>query len=131
MTSSRPYLVRALYEWINDNYLTPYILVNTDLPEVYVPKEYINDNQIVLNVAPDAIHQLSITNTELEFHASFSGVSRHIYAPMDAIAAIYAKENGAGMFFGEEPGGDTPPDNSKYEAPKDKSGKKPFLKIVK
>lgn len=131
MTSSRPYLIRALYEWINDNKLTPYILVNTNSPNVYVPKEFINDGRIVLNIAPEAIGNLLINNTELEFYASFSGVSRHISAPIEAILGIYARENGEGMFFGNEPGGDTPPDNSKFSINKNQTSKKPVLKVVK
>lgn len=132
MTSSRPYLIRGLYEWLNDNSLTPYILVDAELPEVYVPREHINDGKIVLNIAPTAVHDLFITNVELEFHASFSGRSRHISMPIAAVLAIYAQENGAGMVFGEEPGGDTPPDNSKHGAKTPPLTKqKPHLKVVK
>lgn len=134
MTSSRPYILRALYEWLNDNRLTPYILVNAQLPEVYVPKEHINDGKIVLNIANDAVYDLLIGNRELEFRAKFSGIARHISMPIAAVMAIYAKENGVGMVFGEEPGGDTPPDDSnqpiktKKETP---THKKSHLKIVK
>ena len=131
MTSSRPYLIRCLYEWINDNNLTPYIVVNTDMPDVFVPTEHINKDQIVLNIDPDAVYDLHISNTELQFHASFSGVSRHISAPIESVVAIYAQENGAGMVFGDEPGGETPPDDSKYGRKKDKKAKKFHLKIVK
>jgi stringent starvation protein B len=130
MTSSRPYLIRALYEWINDNQLTPYILINADLPDVNVPQEYVQKGRIVLNISPQAVRDLFISNTELEFHAAFSGQSRHLSAPMHAILAIYAQETGAGWVFGDEPGGDTPPDNSKYTK-KDKFPKKPNLKIIK
>jgi len=132
MTSSRPYLIRAIYEWITDNRFTPYILVNAQGPDVFVPREYINeDGRIVLNVSPDATHDFFVSNTELEFHASFSGISRHISAPIPSILAIYAHENGLGMFFGDEPGGETPPDNSKYRSRKEASTKKSHLKVIK
>lgn len=132
MTSSRPYLIRALYEWIIDNGQTPYVVVKTNLPEVYVPQEYISDNKIVLNIAKEAVNELFITNTTLEFYATFSGRSRHVSVPIQAVIAIYPKENSAAvMVFGDEPGGDTPPDNTKYSVKKEKSAKKPSLKIVK
>ncbi len=131
MTSSRPYLIRALYEWIVDNRLTPYIIVDAELPEVFVPRQYVSKGQIVLNISPDAVYDLLISNIALQFHASFSGISHHVKVSIISIKAIYAQENGEGMFFGEEPGGDTPPDNSKFESPKDKSAKKPQLKIIK
>lgn len=131
MTSSRPYLIRALYEWIADNSCTPYIVVNTQHEGVAVPKEYIKNNSIVFNIAPDAIEGLLISNTELQFYASFSGVSRHIFAPIEAVMAIYAYENDKGMVFGNEPGGDTPPSNRDQTAAKSKEAKKSHLKIVK
>lgn len=133
MTSSRPYLIRSLYEWLNDNAFTPYILVDTRWPEVYVPKDYIQDDKIVLNICPSAIHQLQITNQELEFHASFSGRSLHICVPIHAVMAIYAKENSmAGMVFGDEPGGDTPPTvELKQDKTQSSASKKPHLKVVK
>jgi stringent starvation protein B len=130
MTSSRPYILRALYEWINDNQLTPYVVVNAEMSDVYVPKEYVAKGQIVLNVAPDAVHELQINNVELQFYASFAGISRHISVPIEAVIAIYAQENGEGMVFGDEPGGDTPPDNSRF-ASKDKGARKSHLKVVK
>ncbi len=130
MTSSRPYILRALYDWINDNRLTPYIMINVNHPDVFVPREFISDGRIVFNVSPDAIFGFEITNSQLEFHASFAGVSRHITAPIKAIESIYAQENGQGMFFGDEPGGDSPPDDSKFSK-KSPPAKKPFLKVVK
>lgn len=129
-TPSRPYLIRALYEWINDNKLTPYIIVDAEQPDVFVPVEYVNKGRIVLNIAPEAVHELFIDNKELQFHATFRQISRHICAPISAILAIYAQENGEGMFFGDEPGGETPPDNSKFEKNK-ATQKKSHLKIVK
>lgn len=130
MTSSRPYILRALYEWINDNGLTPYVLINVNHDDVYVPRNYVSDGRIVFNISPDAIYGLQVTNSKIEFDASFSGMSHRISAPMKAIEAIYAQENGQGMFFGDEPGGDTPPDDSKYTK-KPAVQKKPHLKVVK
>lgn len=130
MTSSRPYILRALYEWINDNHLTPYIIINVNHEDVSVPREFINDGRIVFNISPDAIIALEMTNSEIHFDASFSGLSRHICAPIKAIEAIYAQENGQGMFFGDEPGGDLPPDDSKFNR-KSTPAKKPHLKVVK
>lgn len=131
MTSSRPYLIRGLYEWINDNRLTAHIIVNTEWPDVSVPSEFVKDGKIVFNISPEAVYHLHISNTELEFNASFGGVSRHIIAPIAAINAIYAQENGEGMVFGDEPGGEAPPDATKHANPKSARNKKPFLKVVK
>lgn len=132
MTSSRPYLIRALYEWINDNRLTPYIIVSTEFPEVNVPREFITDDKIIFNISPEAVNELFISNSELEFDASFSGIAKHVSAPIAAIQAIYAQENGQGMFFdGDEPGGDTPPDNTRHVNPKKIRSKKSHLKVIK
>lgn len=130
MTSSRPYLLRALFEWINDNRLTPYIIVNADVPDVQVPREYINDGKIVFNIHPEAVFALQVSNSTLSFDASFRGISRHISAPIHAVEAIYAQENGQGMFFGDEPGGELPPDDSKFSQKKTPA-KRPHLKVVK
>jgi stringent starvation protein B len=129
-TSSRPYLIRALYEWINDNGLTPYIVVNTQLQNVAVPKKYISDGKIVLNISSDAACDLAISNREMEFYASFSGISYHLVIPIEAVMVIYAQENGLGMVFGDEPGGDSPPD-SKYSKKEKQPAKKRHLKIIK
>jgi stringent starvation protein B len=131
MTSSKPYLIRALYEWINDNCLTPYIVVSTQLPEVNVPREFIANDKIVFNISQEAVNELFISNSELEFNASFSGIARHVNMPIEAVQAIYAQENGQGMFFGDEPGGDTPPDNTKYAHSRKVMSKKSHLKIIK
>jgi stringent starvation protein B len=133
MTSSRPYLIRGLYDWINDNYKTPYIMVNADYLGVSVPKEFVDKGKIILNISPDAVHKLLMSNEEIEFHARFSGISRHVYIPIPAVMAIYAQENvGAGMVFGEEPGGDTPDTPTPETSSNVKSDKKPpKLKLVK
>ncbi|OCG33904.1 ClpXP protease specificity-enhancing factor [Gilliamella apicola] len=103
MTPRRPYLFRAFYDWILDNDLTPYIVVNTSVYGVLVPQEFIRNNQIVLNIAPQSVGQYLATNEQIEFNARFSGVPQHIVVPMAAIEAIYARENGVGMGFEDEP----------------------------
>lgn len=102
MNSSRPYLLRAFYDWIIDNKYTPYVVINSEFPGVDVPQEYVEDGRIVLNIAPGAVRSLTIANDHLEFHARFSGIPHEIYAPMRAISAIYAKENGRGMVFKDD-----------------------------
>lgn len=102
MTSTRPYLIRAFYDWIVDNGCTPHIVVNADIAEVDVPSEYVDKGQIVLNIAVNAVQGLRLGDQEIEFQARFGGRVRHVYAPVHAILAIYAKENGRGMVFAEE-----------------------------
>jgi len=102
-TSSRPYLFRGLYEWLLDNQLTPHVIIAADLPGVEVPFEQVQDGQLVLNISDTATRGLEISNDALSFSARFGGVPRQIYVPMAAVVAIYARENGAGMVFGQEP----------------------------
>jgi stringent starvation protein B len=97
-TSTRPYLIRAWHEWCCDNGLTPYVTVAVD-NLVQVPREYVKDDEIVLNIGFDATTSLSIGNDYLEFKARFSGVVRDIMAPIDHVLAIFARENGQGMTF--------------------------------
>ncbi|MHB8446885.1 MAG: ClpXP protease specificity-enhancing factor [Rudaea sp.] len=102
MTSNRPYLLRAMYDWISDNGLTPYILVDAAAPGVEVPPSAVKDGRVVLNVAARAVTQLELGMDTVRFLARFSGVSRSVQAPMQAILAIYAHENGQGMMFPAE-----------------------------
>lgn len=99
MTSSKPYLIRAIYEWIADNNLTPYIAVDTNIPNTLVPKEYIKDERIVLDISFESTKDLIINNDALEFTAKFGGISRNIYIPIPAVMLIYAQENNRGMAF--------------------------------
>ncbi len=99
MTSSKPYLLRALWQWLVDNDLTPYLQVSAKLPSVDVPMEFVNDGQIILNTAPMAVKDLDIANCSVTFSARFSGKPRNIYVPINSVMAIYAKENGRGMVF--------------------------------
>lgn len=103
MTPRRPYLFRAFYDWILDNDLTPYIVVNTSVYGVLVPQEFVQNNQIVLNIAPQSVGQYVSNNEQIEFNARFSGVPQHIVVPMAAVEAIYARENGVGLGFEDEP----------------------------
>lgn len=102
MLSNKPYLVRAFYEWINDSGCTPYVVINALVPNCHVPKEFIQNGEIVFNIAPQAVRDLKLGNDKLEFRASFSGIVRIIEAPISAVLAIYAEENGQGMFFDYE-----------------------------
>lgn len=102
-SSSRPYLLRALYEWLLDNRLTPYVIVAADMDGVVVPRTHVQDGQLVLNISPDATRDLLVDNEQLTFSARFGGVPMQLYIPVDAVMAIYARENGAGMVFGQEP----------------------------
>ena len=99
MNSSRPYILRALHQWIVDNECTPHILVDVNYPQVKVPPGYAADGQIVLNTAPAAVRYLEIDNQAVSFEALFSGTPFSLYVPIEAILAIYARENGQGMFF--------------------------------
>jgi stringent starvation protein B len=119
MTSLKPYLIRSVYEWIVDNNLTPYLLVDAENKAASLPEEFIEDNKIVLNIRPQAIQGLSLGNSEIQFSARFSGKPMHIVAPVAAVMAIYAKENGKGMVFDLEDndGDETPPENQPPSKP--------------
>ena len=97
-TSTRPYLIRALYEWCTDNGLTPYVAVSVD-DSVQVPREYVKNNEIVLNISFDATSSLKLGNDFIEFKARFAGSARDIMVPIGRVIAIYARENGQGMAF--------------------------------
>lgn len=102
MTPSRPYFVRAIYEWLNDNQLTPYLLVDATSAGVQVPAAFVKDGRIVLNIAMGAVRDLLLRNEDVSFSARFGGVPMQVYVPMAAVLAIYSRENGQGMFFDEE-----------------------------
>ncbi len=96
MSSNKPYLVGAFYDWISDNDLTPYIVVDVNVYGVLVPMAYVNDGQIVLNIASSAVGSIALGEESIEFSARFGGKLEHMTVPYGAISAIYAKENGAG-----------------------------------
>ena len=102
MLSNKPYLIRAFYDWIVDSACTPFVLINTAIPRCKVPEEFIENNQITLNVSPTAIRDFKVTKDVLEFRASFSGVVHIISVPIKAVLAIYSQENQQGMFFDYE-----------------------------
>ena len=103
LTARRPYLLRAFYDWLLDNQLTPHLGGDINLPGVQVPLEYARDGQIVLNIAPRAVGNLDLANDQVRFNARFGGVPRQVTVPMAAVLAIYARENGAGTMFEPEP----------------------------
>lgn len=141
MTSHRPYLVRALNEWILDNNCTPYILVNAHAEGVEVPQNFVKDGQIVLNISPVAVQGLVMNNEGLEFNGRFGGIPTRVYVPIASVMGIYARENGQGMIFeyGATPPPSPPPEVSDAEGsaeekappPKSKPKGKPALKVVK
>ena len=96
MTSTKPYIVRAFYDWISDNQLTPYVVVDISVHGVMVPMAFANDGQITLNISSSAVGSISMAGELIEFSARFGGKLEHLVVPYGAIAAIYAKENGAG-----------------------------------
>lgn len=129
MTSSRPYLIRAVYAWITDNDLTPYILVNAENESAIVPVEHINNGKIVLNVSPGAVRNLDFGNEQLQFNARFRGKSMAVTAPINSVLAIYAKENGRGMVFTDE--GDSGNNSPPTTPTASKKVRKPVLRVVK
>lgn len=136
MQSSRGYLLRALNEWILDSGWTPHLVIDAEIQGVMVPQQFISDGQIVLNIAPGAVQGLLIENDAVSFNARFGGVPMNVFAPMVAVMAIYARENGQGMGFGAEPGvealyDDEPENDPPPEDPKPKSKSRASLKVVK
>jgi stringent starvation protein B len=113
MTSHRPYLLRALYEWIADNDMTPHLLVDATRPGVRVPAHTVQDGKVVLNIAARAVAHLDMDNDAVAFTARFGGVSHAVIVPVDAVLAIYARETGQGMALPDDgsaqaPGADAP-----------------------
>ncbi len=131
MKSSRPYLARALYEWLLDNELTPYLVVDATLPGVEVPRQFVQNGQIVLNVAPTAVRDLFMENQAIGFNARFGGQPMQVMIPIAALIAIYARENGTGMVFGHEPElSETEESFGTIEDDADKAYSKPELSVT-
>ena len=147
MTSNKPYLIRALNEWIIDNQMTPFLLVDANIEGVEVPQQHIRDGKIILNIAPGAVQEIVFEDEWIYFSARFSGQAFMINVPISAVLAIYAKENGLGMMFAgdesslednaaieqtglskEDPQGKEPGEKNPGENPQ---RKKPALRIVK
>lgn len=147
LTSNKPYLLRAIYEWIVDNDVTPHVVLFADNPQVLVPQQFVENGKIVLNVSPTAAQNLVIDQDGISFSARFGGKPFNIYSPMNALMAMYASENGEGMSFDIEAENETPPpapkgpeavdeaeiENSDSDKPKKskKKSKRPSLKVVK
>jgi stringent starvation protein B len=127
MTSNRPYLLRALYEWISDNGLTPYLLVDAAAEGVRVPPGAAKDGRVVLNIVARAVTQLEMGNENVRFLARFGGVSQSVHVPMAAVLAIYAQENGQGMMFSADNGPADPPG----APPPEEVPKRPHLRVIK
>lgn len=125
MNSLKPYLIRAIYQWVIDNKLTPYLLVNAENNRAILPEQFIEDGKIVLNIRPEAVEALSLGNDDIEFNARFSGKPMHIVAPVSSILAIYAKENGKGMVFDQEENDDD------HTPPQQQPPNKPALRVIK
>ena len=125
MTTNRPYLLRALYEWITDNSLTPHVLVDAEVDGVDVPDHAIQKGKVVLNIADGAAEHLVLDNQTINFKARFSGKPYQISVPMDAVIAIYARENGQGMMFAQDEPTPPPVDGSDDPPPRS------HLKVVK
>ncbi|MWJ26832.1 ClpXP protease specificity-enhancing factor [Halomonas sp. ZH2S] len=129
MHSSRPYLARALYQWLLDNELTPYLVVDADLPGVEVPRQFVQNGQIVLNVAPTAVRDFFMENQAVGFNARFGGQPMQVMIPTEALIAIYARENGVGMVFGHEPVL-TPSGETNESEPASRGNRRPELSIT-
>lgn len=129
MSSQRPYLLRAIHEWISDNGMTPHLLVNADFPGVHVPPGTAKDGKVVLNIAERAVGQLSLGNDYITFGARFGGVAHEVFVPVAAVLAIYSRETGQGMALPEDVDMDdaaSPP----VQADVDDAPKRPMLSAV-
>lgn len=126
MTPARPYLIRAIHDWIVDNGYTPHLLADVSVPGTVVPMQYAEDNRIVLNVSPNATHGLMLGNDQVTFSARFGGTPFQVQVPVKAVLAIYARENGQGMVFQDEQ-----PDSENHPAAVTDTAKKPVLTVVK
>jgi stringent starvation protein B len=131
MSSLKPYLIRAIYDWILDNQFTPYMLVNAEVEGAVVPQAFVQDGQIVLNLRPEAVNGLSLGNDAILFNARFGGKPMKVDVPLRAVLALYAQENGRGMIFDEDEVGDDASPPPEPEAPAPKPRKRPTLTVVK
>ena len=126
--SKRPYLIRAMHEWMGDNGHTPHIVVDTFFDGVSVPQEHIKDGKIILNISESAAHNLKLTNDAISFRARFGGVPFDVWAPIRAVLGIYARETGQGMIFSHDSEQSTPPG---LREDVEETRSRPHLTIVK
>ncbi|MGM8884690.1 ClpXP protease specificity-enhancing factor [Psychrobacter sp. 1U2] len=139
ITPTRPYMIRAIYQWIEDNALTPYLMVDATAENVQIPTEHVQDGRIVLNIASRATGNMSMENDYIHFSARFGGVSQEIWVPLQAVLGIYAKENSQGMFFDPNEYDNYEPEEEanavsnkpKAAAPRPKRDNKAGLKVLK
>ena len=127
VTSKRPYLIRAMHEWMTDNALTPYVVVAADAEGLLVPEQYASDGKIVLNVSYAATRNFTLADDRMSFEARFAGVAQRVDVPLSAVIGIYAKESGQGMIFSDDdatPTESTKPSESVLPGP-------PTLTVVK
>ena len=127
-TSRRPYLVRAMHEWMTDNGQTPHLLVDATGAGVEVPRGYVKDGRIILNISWQATQGLRLGNDLIEFSARFGGASHQVRVPARAVLGIYSRETGQGMLFQDDEGGTPPPEPA---VPPPGGGAKPRLRVVK
>ncbi len=127
--AKRPYLLRAMHQWVTDCGHTPHVIVDADRAGVEVPRAYVKEGKIVLNLSPSATQRLVIGNESVSFEARFAGVVHHVHFPVNAVLGIYARETGEGMVFSEADLGPEPPTRP---TPAEEGGsRRPQLKIVK
>lgn len=131
MLAKRPYLLRAFYNWIVDNKFTPHIIVKATEFAVEVPQKFVENGKIILNIAPESVHEFSMDNNAVAFNARFGGQPMQIYVPIYAIEGIYARENGAGIVFDPEPVYDALKNEAKTQKIKPKKVKKSTLTVIK
>ncbi|MFB2538483.1 MULTISPECIES: ClpXP protease specificity-enhancing factor [unclassified Acinetobacter] len=136
LSPTRPYLAKAIYEWICDNNLTPYMLVDATQKGVTVPQQHVHDGQIVLNIAPHAVHQFVMNLDSVSFSARFGGVPQQLFVPMYAVMGIYSRENGQGLYFDPQEYDDVDPSQAVDNLPEtstkqdDAPKKKPSLRVL-
>ena len=139
MHSNRPYLLKAFFDWIVDNQCTPYVIVDANYIGVEVPQEFVNDGQIVLNIAPRAVTNFEMNNEAVYFSTRFGGMPVDLYLPLFSITRIYAQENGKGMMFEPDETEEPPPplkssksnQQSNIDDQKASAKPKPALRVVK
>jgi stringent starvation protein B len=136
VSPSRPYIIRALYDWICDNDCTPHLLVDAGVEGVDVPRQYVSEGQIVLNIAPSAVIHLEMGNEFIGFNGRFGGVPTDVWVPVQAVRGIYARENGQGMMFDDlalalEPDADESPEDDPTPPVVGGGSGRPSLRVVK
>jgi stringent starvation protein B len=129
--SKRPYLIRAMHEWMGDNSHTPHIVVDTSIDGVTVPVEHIKDGKIILNISEAAAHNLKLTNDAISFRARFSGVPFDVWVPMQSVLGIYARETGQGMIFSQDAESAEHVEPPELQADVEETRSRPHLTIVK